>query len=585
MSAFSLGHRHAIRVLLGVAAVLLFSTATRAQVTFTVLHAFDGADGTRPGAGLMQASDGDFYGTTTTGGASDYGTIFRVTSDGTLTVLHSFTGGAGGTYPVGPLIQATDGNLYGMTNSGGAASGGTVYKLDLNGGLTVLSSFDIVTKGILPQAGLVQGTDGDFYGTTEFGGPLPSGPLPFGAGTVFKVTANGVVTVLHTFAPTSSGTDGSYPFTGVVQATDGNFYGTTAGGGTLYKVTSSGVFTALYNLPPPPPSLILFPVATLVQATDGNVYGTATAGGATNLGSIFKLTPDGEFTTLYSFTGGADGKTPQAALIQGANGDFFGTTIAGGAFGYGTVFTVTSDGTLTVLYTFTGGADGATPRALMQAADGSLYGTTADGGTNGKGVVFHLSSAISITGTRSPGANAYGWNDSPVTATFQCSNALPGLAAGSPPAPTVVSTEGAGQSVTGTCTDLAGNSASFTVGDINIDLTGPAITASVNSSTLWPANGKMVPVIVSGTMTDALSGIKPGSATFTVIDEYGVVQPSGSIATGPDGTYAATVMLQASRLGNDRDGRRYQIIIAGSDRGGNQASTSTVITVPHDQRK
>lgn len=190
-----------------------------------------------------------------------------------------------------------------------------------------------------------------------------------------------------------------------------------------------------------------------------------------------------------------------------------------------------------------------------------------------------------IIGLRSPNPNAYAWNNSPVTITYECSDALSGLAAGSPPVPTIVSTQGAGQSVTGTCTDLAGNSAPLTVQDINIDMTLPQIAFSASSSTLWPPNGKLVANVFSGEMTDGLSGIDLGSTSFRVIDEYGMIQPSGPITVMPDGSFSFTPMLQASRLGNDHDGRHYQVIVSLRDKSGNPASVSTVVVVPHDQGK
>jgi hypothetical protein len=190
----------------------------------------------------------------------------------------------------------------------------------------------------------------------------------------------------------------------------------------------------------------------------------------------------------------------------------------------------------------------------------------------------------SIAGSRTA-SNPSGWNNSPVTVTFQCSDALSGLAAGSPPPRMTISTQGVGQSVKGTCRDVAGNSAPLTVGDINIDLTAPSITVAASASTLWPPNGNVVPDTISGVISDGLSGIDPSTATFRVIDEYGQIQPTGGVAVGAGGVYSFTVNLEASRLGQDLDGRTYQIVVSASDHAGNQASASTVVTVPHDQGK
>lgn len=190
-----------------------------------------------------------------------------------------------------------------------------------------------------------------------------------------------------------------------------------------------------------------------------------------------------------------------------------------------------------------------------------------------------------INAFRSPAANTNGWNNNPVTVTFQCADALSGVVAASIPTPTTLSSEGAGQSVTGACQDLAGNSASANVHGINIDMTPPMIVVSAASSSLWPPNGKLVPDIISGKMTDALSGIDPSTAAFHVVDEYGTIQPSGNITMMPDGSYSFTLVLEARRLGQDLDGRRYQIIVTASDKSGNSASASTGVVVPHDQGK
>jgi len=188
-----------------------------------------------------------------------------------------------------------------------------------------------------------------------------------------------------------------------------------------------------------------------------------------------------------------------------------------------------------------------------------------------------------ITGTRTPAANANGWNNTNVTVSFTCADNLSGLAAGSPPAPTVLSAEGAGQSVSGTCADVAGNSATSTVSGINIDKTPPVITASANPATVWPPNGKMVNVTVSGTMADNLSGINPNTATFAVQDSLGLVQPSGPVSVASNGAYSFTISLEARRDGQDQNGRLYTILVSAQDNAGNASSATTTVIVPHDQ--
>jgi uncharacterized repeat protein (TIGR03803 family) len=307
------------------------------------------ADGGAPYSGLVQAADGSFYGTTFYGGAYYDGEVFKVTPEGRLTVLHSFNR-SDGANPIAPVIQARDGNLYGTTSGGGASGYGTVFKITRGGSFTVLHSFN-GDDGALPYAGLVQGTDGMLYGTTFGGGT--------GGGTVFKITLHGSLTTLYIF----NGEPNASPYGGLLQAADGNFYGTTEGGpqseGTVFKITPRGELTTLHNFAGYP-----FegadPYAGLVQAPDGNFYGTTEKGGANDgtgcggysCGTVFEITPQGEMTTLYSFctqSGCSDGYAPYGGLLQGTDGTFYGTTFRGGTsgdcnngFGYGcgTVFSL-----------------------------------------------------------------------------------------------------------------------------------------------------------------------------------------------------------------------------------------------------
>jgi uncharacterized repeat protein (TIGR03803 family) len=217
---------------------------------------------------LAQATDGNFYGTTSSS-SGGWGTVFKITPNGTLTVLHAFSYSSEGGHPMAGLVQATDGNFYGTTSSGGASGNGTVFKITPNGTLTVLHAFSVSSEGGTPMASLVQATDGNFYGTTSSGGAS-------GNGTVFKITPNGTLTVLHAF---SYSNEGGHPMAGLVQATDGNFYGTTSSGGasgygngTVFKITPNGTLTVLHAFSYSGEGGM--PRSGLVQATDGNFYGT-----------------------------------------------------------------------------------------------------------------------------------------------------------------------------------------------------------------------------------------------------------------------------------------------------------------------
>jgi uncharacterized repeat protein (TIGR03803 family) len=373
-------------VLSAIAFTLLAAAAPIAAQSYEVLHPFISAQ-QNPG-GLVQASDGNFYGTTAQGGANGLGSVFRITSAGTLTTLYSFEG-SDGRSPQGTLVQGSDGNLYGTTTYGGAGGYGTVFTITTAGALTTLYSFAGSSDGTYPYAGVVQGTDGNFYGTTNQGGTS-------GSGTVFTITTAGALTTLYSFA----GSDGAYPQGGLVQGTDGNFYGTTNQGGTsdfgtVFTITPAGALTTLYSFAG---SDGAYPYAGLVQGTDGNFYGTTYQGGTSDSGAVFTITTAGVLTTLYSFANSSDGSYPYAGLIQGTDGNFYGTTSSGGTNGVGTVFRITTAGALTTLHSFAYSSDGGSPNAgLVQGTDGNLYGTTTQGGATGNGTVFRTTTAGALT--------------------------------------------------------------------------------------------------------------------------------------------------------------------------------------------
>jgi uncharacterized repeat protein (TIGR03803 family) len=374
--------------------------------TFATLHIFCAntacTDGEIPEGTLVQGTDGAYYGTTSSGGSGGSGTVFRITPGGALTTLYGFCAADGctdGASPVAGLIQATDGDFYGTTYIGGAGGHGTVFKITSNGALTSLYSFCAqllsgwCAHGEYPNGSLIQGTDGNFYGTTYEGGAN-------GYGSIFSISPGGALKTLYSFCAAAHCTDGASPAPGLIQASDGNFYGTTAdggtGNGTIFRLTPDCRLKTLYTFCSGNCVNGATPSSGLIQAADGDLYGSTSFGGVNNAGTLFKITMDGKLTTLYSFCTQAncpDGHYPQA-LTQGTDGNFYGVTSAGGAqLYYGTVVRLTPAGVLTTLHSFCAEdacADGANPSGgLMQATNGDFYGTTH--GNAEAGSVFRLS--------------------------------------------------------------------------------------------------------------------------------------------------------------------------------------------------
>ncbi|MGA3268806.1 MAG: choice-of-anchor tandem repeat GloVer-containing protein [Verrucomicrobiota bacterium] len=354
-------------------ATLTVIPATAPSASLAMLHQLNGStDGAFPCAGLVQGADGNFYGTTTEGGSAFDGTAFRWAPASGFTTLHSFTGGSYGAYPYGQLIQGTNQYFYGTTLEDGNDGYGVIFQMNAHGAASTLYSFTDGNDGGFPYAGLLQGTDGNYYGTTEEGGASD-------AGVVFKMTPSGAVTGIYEF---TDGDDGGYPYGGLVQGTDGNLYGTTLEGGadgfgTVFSLNTNGILRTLVSFDY---SNGGYPEAGVIQGTDGNFYGTTYEGGTNGYGEVFRCATNGTLTILYSFKS-TDGAEPAAALMQGNDGNLYGTTSAGGPGGQGSVFKITTNGALTTLLWFDG-FNGANPQgSLIQATDGRIYGTTPFGGT------------------------------------------------------------------------------------------------------------------------------------------------------------------------------------------------------------
>jgi uncharacterized repeat protein (TIGR03803 family) len=359
-------------VLLTLFAVALATNLAQAQ-TYTVLHNFlntDGCCSVNPSV-MAQGEDGYIYGATTSGGVYGYGTIFKITLSGGLTVLHSFnfTDGDG---PQGGITMGLDGNFYGTTYQGGGANGGvsagTIFKITPAGVFTHLYSFTNNTDGAYPRTPPVMAPDGNLYGCT-------------GNGTnyvLYRITTAGVFTVMATLANQS--------YTPLLVGMDGNLYGTTLYGGTYNEGTvfkfsiSAKTITTLHSF-----QTEWSPSGPLTQGTDGAIYGTAGAGGTGSSGAIYRLTTSGTYKAIYNFTtaGTNDGRSPQNGVVQGSDGFLYGVASAGGALGLGTLFKVSTAGTgFALLHSFQTTTGDTPSTALLLHTSGTMYGQTEHGGTH-----------------------------------------------------------------------------------------------------------------------------------------------------------------------------------------------------------
>jgi uncharacterized repeat protein (TIGR03803 family) len=399
--------RHAIRIFTVAAIVSLGLSSSRAGLMFTNLTSLVASNGAYPVAGLIQATDGNFYGTAYEGGGSGnpgFGTVFRVSPGGAFSNLFSFNS-TNGAKPYAGLVQYTNGNFYGTTEQGGTNGGyGTVFEMTPTGVLTTLLSFNNA-DGAYPEGALVLAADGNFYGTTSAGGTNG------GFGTLFAISPAGNFDSLLSF----NNADGANPYGALVPVADGNFYGTTEQGGTnggygtVFKMTSAGALTTLYSFDYTNGAN---PYAALTPGAGGNFYGTASSGGASNNGTIFLVTPAGALTTLFAFNG-ANGASPFGSLIQAVDGSFYGTTEAGGTNSYGTVFKWSPGDGLVPLVSFDYLSNGAFPLAgLTQGTDGNFYGTAHGGTASGKGAIFRISAPVAPvfkTARVSAGSMALSW--------------------------------------------------------------------------------------------------------------------------------------------------------------------------------
>lgn len=389
-------------LLLLVLAATLAAVASAPAATvagFKVLHSFTGVDGGSPNS-LIQTPDGFFYGSAANGGdlnscpSDGCGVLFKSDSAGHVTVLHVFHA-TDGYFPTG-VVRGTDGNFYGTTMSGGQPSGGgggTFFRMDGAGNLTVLYAFVggfACCDGAGPSGPPIQASDGNFYGTTGAGGAFRDADHPGGFGTIYQFNpVTGQLTILHSFNLQDN--NGIFPNNPLMQASDGLLYGTTTEGAGAFHTGGGTAFRVdtSGNLSRLAVITLMEPVSSLIQAKDGFFYGV----GQSTTGSVYRLDTNGKLTFINRFDGN-DGLNPHFGLMQASDGYLYGTTSEGGLLDFqgGDLFRISTLGSLRVMHSFvTTGTEGFSPSStLIQGIDGALYGVNGGGGTGGHGTLFRL---------------------------------------------------------------------------------------------------------------------------------------------------------------------------------------------------
>ena len=391
----------AFRAAIALATIILGLAVCAQAQTFTTLASFDFVNGVAPQYGsLVQATDGNYYGTTQYGGPKDTGVFFQVTPSGELTDIYKFCSRAkctDGKAPWSGPVLGSDGNFYGTTNLGGSGkqNAGTIYKMTPGGALTTLYTFCPTAPSPCDDGkypiGLMQASNGNFYGVAANYGAHNNG-------TIFELSKSGVFKVLYSFCAQANCVDGEEPYAGLMQASNGNLYGTTARGGayghgTVYEISPAGYFRTIYSFCAQGTGCTDgdTPYAGLVEDINGNLYGT-TYGGGSGYGNVFEITAAHKFILVHSFDN-TDGSYPSAALILASDGNLYGTTPFG-SNGPGTIFQITAGNEFNSLYTFCTCAGTNPFGALLQATDGTFYGTTMGGGTSNNGTIFSFSTGL-----------------------------------------------------------------------------------------------------------------------------------------------------------------------------------------------
>jgi uncharacterized repeat protein (TIGR03803 family) len=545
-----------------------------ADSTFTKLYDFDKSDGVNPSAALVVGPDGALYGSAYNYGRWGGGTLFRVETNGNFSKLHDFNH-LDGLNPDTALVVGPGSALYGTTYEGGLYRLGTLFRVGTNGSFTNVHVFD-GTNGSSPSAALVTGPDGALYGSAQYGGTR-------GYGALFRLQANGSFTNVHAF----DGTNGAYPSAALVVGPDGALYGSTEEGGTsnrgtLFRFEANGSFSKLHDFNGTDGAYGYQPPAALVVGPDGALYGSTANGGTHGYGTLFRLQTDGSFTKLHDFNGtdGAYGyqRSAAPALVVGPDGALYGSTDRGGTNGYGTLFRVDTNAIFTKLYDFNG-ANGAGPSTpLVVGPDGALYGSTPGGGPRQGGILFK------VVLNRAPVARCH---DVTVSARANC-GADASVDNGSfdpdtgdtitvrqePPGPYPLGKTAVTLSVTDN--HAASNSCAATV--TVVDTTPPTISdVTASPNVLWPANHKMVDVVVN----------------YTAMDDCGTVSNALFVASNeaPNGGAGDWVIedehhvqLRAERA-SAGTGRVYSITVISTDKAGNSATKTATVTVPKSHGK
>jgi len=390
------------QAIFALSALFLGAALSASAQTGSVLFSFSGdANGSHPLAGLVQGADNNFYGTTSNGTTHNRGTIFKITTGGSLSTLITFDGTNGGS-PQSTMVIGKDHNFYGATyglanDFASNTEYGTVFQLTPTGTFSTIVYFALgnLTDGSAPQGTLAAGNDGNIYGTTYGGGS-------HGFGTFFRTTPGGTLTTLASFGGQTTGQGGILPQGGVIQGSDGNFYGTTSSGGagtsgTVFQATSS-VGTSLSPVASFSGANGSTPYSRLIEDSQGNFYGTTSTGGAHGFGNVFMISPQGVLTTLYDFTGGSDVGNPQTGVIEDSLGNLYGTTPS-------TLYKITPAGVFSTLLQFDPTTIGSYPNELTLGHDGNIYGTCDNGGANSAGTVFCVNLGADLFGGTNSGPN------------------------------------------------------------------------------------------------------------------------------------------------------------------------------------